>query len=198
MSISGRGGRRAGAGRPCHSGHYGEATRVIRVPESLLPSIRAALAAKKRRRQGMEEAADIAELLAPTAAVRSVALTLYSARVAAGFPAPADDDVEGELDLNDYLVRRPTTTFYVRVAGDSMTGAGIYPDDILIVDRAQEPRHGCIVIAVVNGEITVKRLANNQGNVRLLAENPAYPPIPIGPDTAFEIWGVVTGVARRF
>jgi DNA polymerase V len=130
--------------------------------------------------------------------VRPVTLTLFGTRVAAGFPSPADDYVEGKLDLNDYLVRRPAATFYVRVAGDSMIGAGIHPDDILIVDRSQEPRHGRIVIAVVNGELTVKRLASANGEVRLVAENRGYPPIIISADTAFAIWGVVTGVVRKF
>lgn len=119
---------------------------------------------------------------------------LFLAPVKAGFPSPADDYVEGRLDLNAHLVKHPAATFFVRVAGDSMIGAGIHPDDILVVDRSLEPADKRVVIAVVNGELTVKRLRLKQGQIVLVAENDAYPPMEIHSDMTFEIWGVVTHV----
>lgn len=119
---------------------------------------------------------------------------LFMVPVTAGFPSPADDYVEGKLDLNAYLVKHPAATFFVRVAGDSMIGAGIHPDDILVVDRSLEPVDKRVVIAVVNGELTVKRLRLRQGKITLVAENDAYSPMDIHGDMNFEIWGVVTSV----
>ncbi len=110
----------------------------------------------------------------------------------AGFPSPAEDYAEGPLDLNRYLIHHPAATFFVRVKGDSMTGAGIFCGDLLIVDRALNPTSGSIVIAVVNGDLTVKRFHLAQGRISLLPENPAYAPIEIDHDTDFAIWGVVT------
>ena len=117
-------------------------------------------------------------------------LPLFSTRVPAGFPSPADDYIESRLDLNEFLISHPSATFYVHVTGDSMTGAGIYHGDILIVDRAIKPAHGNIIIAALNGELTVKRLVLHRGNTYLAAENPSYPPIQVGPETQFEVWGV--------
>lgn len=114
--------------------------------------------------------------------------------VAAGFPSPADDYLEGKLDLNQHLIKHPAATFFVRVAGDSMIDAGIHPGDILIVDRALEPADKKVVIAVVEGELTVKRIRMTRGRVFLAPENEHYPPIPIGAEMNFEIWGVVTTV----
>ena len=119
---------------------------------------------------------------------------LFMVPVKAGFPSPADDYVEGRLDLNAYLVKHPAATFFVRVAGDSMIGAGIHPDDILVVDRSLEPVDKRVVIAVVDGELTVKRLRIMKDRIVLMAENDAYPPLEIHPDMNFEIWGVVTTV----
>jgi DNA polymerase V len=114
--------------------------------------------------------------------------------VSAGFPSPADDYIEGRLDLNELMIRHPAATFFVRVAGDSMIGAGIHHDDILVVDRSLDPAHDKVVIAVVNGDLTVKRLFKQNGVVRLLAENPDYPPMELNEETACEIWGVVAFV----
>jgi len=119
---------------------------------------------------------------------------LVGARIAAGFPSPADDFIDRKLDLNDLLVRHPAATFFVRVEGSSMTGAGIHSGDILVVDRAVEPADQKIVIALLNGELTVKRIRRRRDQIWLLPENPAFPPIAIGPDTPFEVWGVVTSV----
>ena len=119
---------------------------------------------------------------------------LFACGVSAGFPSPAEDYIEGRLDLNELMIDHPAATFFVRVAGDSMIGAGIHHDDILVVDRSLDPVHGKVVIAVVNGELTVKRLFRQNGTVRLLAENPDYPPIELAEETACEVWGVVTFV----
>ena len=117
-------------------------------------------------------------------------------QVAAGFPSPADDYLKAEtpLDLNEHLIKHPAATFFVRVRGDSMTGCGIFPDDILIVDRSLEPVHRKVVIAVVNGELTVKRLHQAGGKIMLMPENSGYQPIVIENEMELEIWGVVTCV----
>lgn len=119
---------------------------------------------------------------------------LFSSKVAAGFPSPADDYIEAKLDLNQYLVKRPAATFFVRVEGESMIKAGIHPDDILVVDRSVKPTHGKIVIAVLNGELTVKRLKIAGQAITLLPENDRYSPIPITEEMNFTVWGVVTNV----
>ncbi len=117
---------------------------------------------------------------------------LFLSGVSAGFPSPADDYLDRKLDLNEYLVKNQAATFFVRVAGDSMTGAGINDNDILVVDRSLEPSSNNIVIAVVNGELTVKRLIKNKNSCRLIAENPDYPPLEISEEMPLEIWGVAT------
>jgi len=88
----------------------------------------------------------------------SLELTLYSSRIQAGFPSPTEDFEEGKLDLNNYLIKNPPATFFVRVSGDSMIGAGIHPGDLLVIDRSLDPSNGKIIITVINGELTVKRL----------------------------------------
>lgn len=126
-----------------------------------------------------------------------VELPLYLAAVQAGFPSPADDFIDKTLDLNEYLVRHPAATFFVRVAGESMTGAGMHPGDVLVVDRAVEPADNKIVVAVVDGELTVKRIREDRGRLLLAPENPEYPAIEITEDTGFEVWGVVVSVIRK-
>ncbi len=117
--------------------------------------------------------------------------------VSAGFPSPADDYIERTLDLNELLVTNPPATFFVRVAGDSMIDAGIRPGDILSVDRSEEACDGAIVIAMINGEMTVKELSLYP-RVRLIAHNKAYPPIELHEDDTFEIFGRVKGLVRVF
>ncbi len=117
--------------------------------------------------------------------------------ISAGFPSPADDRLEG-LDIATYLVRHPESTFFLRVSGESMVGAGIFDGDLLIVDRELEARSGDIVIAVLDGEFTVKRLRRNGDHVELLPENPRYRKITPGRDRELEIWGVVTGSYKAF
>ena len=119
---------------------------------------------------------------------------MFTEQVAAGFPSPADDYLEGNLDLNKYLIQHPIATYFVRVTGDSMIGAGIHSGDILIVDRSLEPVNRRVVIAIVDGELTVKRLIRKNGTVMLMPENDAYKPIVIKDETDLEVWGVVTSV----
>ncbi|MBN1970097.1 MAG: translesion error-prone DNA polymerase V autoproteolytic subunit [Candidatus Delongbacteria bacterium] len=121
-------------------------------------------------------------------------LPLYNSSVQAGFPSPADDYIDKKLDLNEYLIKHPAATFFVRVAGDSMINAGIHNNDILIVDRALNPCNGNIVIAVLDGELTVKRLKYEKSKVYLEPENPKYPVLEVYDESQFEIWGVVTNV----
>ncbi|STY31226.1 SOS (error prone) mutagenesis protein UmuD (RumA) [Legionella wadsworthii] len=119
-------------------------------------------------------------------------IPLYTCSVQAGFPSPADDYIESLLNLNSYLVKHPAATFFVKASGDSMKGVGIHSGDLLIVDRSLEATDGKIVIAAVNGELTVKRLSKIRGKVRLLPENPHYKPIDITEEEDLVIWGVVT------
>ncbi len=122
------------------------------------------------------------------------AFPVFTARIRAGFPSPAADYEENKLDLNQYLIKNPPATFFVRVSGDSMEGAGIHDGDLLVVDRSIEPRSGNVVIAVVNGELTVKRLRIRRGKPLLEPENSKYPVQEIKQETEFEVWGVVTSV----
>jgi len=111
--------------------------------------------------------------------------------VSAGFPSPADDYVERRLSLDDHLIQHRESTFFMRVAGDSMRGMGIFDGDLLVVDRALPATHGCVVIAVLDGEFTVKQLLlTAQGQV-LRAAHPDYPDMPVKPEQDFSIWGVV-------
>jgi len=126
-------------------------------------------------------------------------LPLYSSRPAAGFPAPGDDQVERVLDINDLVVQNPASTFFVRVEGDSMIGAGIFSGDVLVIDRSKEVKDGVIVVAAVNGEMVVKRLSQSKGpDPLLVSENGAYAPIKVSEDEDCVIWGVVTGSVRTF
>jgi len=127
-----------------------------------------------------------------------ISLPLFSGGVSAGFPSPAEDYTDRRLDLNELLIKNPAATFFVRVDGDSMVGAGIHHDDILVVDRSRQAGSGDIVIAVLEGELTVKRLMRTMYSCRLVAENPEYPSIEILEEQGCEIWGVVTSVVHQF
>lgn len=168
-----RGGKREGAGRPSGSGKYKEVTKSIRVPVSLV------------------------EKIGEFAANAGFALPLYSSKVSAGFPSPADDYIETKLDLNEYLIEKPAATFFVRVDGYSMIKAGIFPDDILVVDRSLNAKSGKIVIAALNGELTVKRLVKQNNKIFLMPENDEFEPIDITNNEDVHIWGVVTNVIHK-
>ena len=119
-------------------------------------------------------------------------------RIPAGFPSPAADHAEEDLDFNEFLVRNKAATYIFTVTGDSMSGAGIENGDKVVVDRSLAPAHDDIVVAVVNGEFTIKRLHKQRGKIELHAENPAYAPITFTEGSELQVWGVVTGVVRRY
>jgi DNA polymerase V len=123
-------------------------------------------------------------------------IPLFSAQVPAGFPSPADDHIEGKLDLNEHLVRRPAATFFVHASGESMRGVGIFDGDLLIIDRSVTSKPHDIVIAILQGDLTVKRLKKVGGQSHLAAENSDYPTLPMDEGDC-EIWGVVTHSIRR-
>ncbi len=129
--------------------------------------------------------------------VSSLSLPFYETTLSAGFPSPAEDAIETPLNLNELLIQHPAATFFIRVQGESMQGAGIFSGDLLVVDRALPATHNRIVVAFFNGEFTVKRLKIEKGALRLVAEHPDYPPIDIAPETDFQVWGVVTYVIHR-
>lgn len=124
-------------------------------------------------------------------------LPMGAVKVSAGFPSPAADFEDKRLDINEYLIRNPVSTFFFPVEGDSMEGAEIFAGDILVVDKSVRPLHGHIVIAFVDGERLVKRLYKRAGRVALIAENPAYPPLEIQEGMDLDVWGVVIGKFKR-
>lgn len=128
---------------------------------------------------------------------KKVARPLLGTKISAGFPSPAQDYIEGTLDLNEYLITHPAATFFVRVDGYSMLNAGIFPDDILIVDRSLEAVNNKIVIAILNAELTVKRLKIIDGVYWLYPENEEYEAICIDEEIDFYIWGVVSYVIHK-
>ena len=125
---------------------------------------------------------------------KELSVALASASVSAGFPSPAEGHIDAALDLNELMVKRPAATFFVRVQGDSMTGAGICDGDLLVVDRSLKARHRDVVLAIVRGEFTVKRWLLKRGRSWLVAEQRGYPAIQV--DETVEIWGVVTSAVH--
>ncbi len=124
-------------------------------------------------------------------------IPFYLSEVAAGFPSPADDYIDKKMDLNEHLIRNSAATFFVRAYGDSMQDANIQSGDILIVDRALDATNNSIVIAVFNGELTVKRLKQTGRKLFLIPENKDFPKFEVTEDTSFEIWGVVTYIIHK-
>lgn len=123
-------------------------------------------------------------------------MPFYESKVPAGFPSPATEYLGDTLDLNDYLIDNKTATFFAKVEGDSMVGAGIFEGDLIVIDRSKNPKHNCIVVAVIDNEFTVKRLCTKDG-IELRPENPAYEPIKINGEIEMQIWGVVTSIVRK-
>jgi len=183
------GGARIGAGRKKNTGKFKEKTQVMRIPISLVNNVGQALKEYKK---------EIDKFSVPTPNAPDVNIPFFSSRVQAGFPSPADDHLEDSLDLNKYLIHHEESTFFVRAQGDSMLGAGIYPGDILVVDKSLDAKNGKIVIAVVDGEFTVKRLKRCQNKITLKSENPNYKDIDIKKENELTIWGVVTSVIHKY
>ena len=127
-----------------------------------------------------------------------VDVPLFGSKIPAGFPSPADDHLEATIDLNRQFVRHPAATFFVRVKGFSMIKAGIQDGDLLIVDRSLEAQSGSIVIAVVNGDLTLKRLLIEGTEVWLMPENPEFQPLQMTDSMELHVWGVVAHVIHSF
>lgn len=175
--------RKGIGGRP-----KGEPTTVMRLP---LPLANLA----KRLREGTLRAGDINGFL-DLEPRGGATVPFVEGTVSCGFPSPADDYLDRPLDFNELLVRNPAATFAVRLASESMIGAGLFPGDIGIVDRSLEPTPGCIVLALLDGEFTVKRYLPRDGGVLLQADNPSFPDIEVTAERAFEVWGVLTKSIR--
>ena len=187
-----QGGARKGAGRKKGSSVYGESTKAIRVPESMLADVKLMLNMQKQHFESFN--AHASHIYLPDKNASTISVPLFTGKVAAGFPSPADDYIEKTLDLNDLLVQKPAATFFVRAEGESMLGAGIHPNDILVVDRSITPVPNKIIICALNGELTVKRLKSVGKEIILGAENPDYPDIIVQEAIDLVIWGVVTNV----
>lgn len=198
------GGKREGAGRKPGSGQYQEATTVMRVPVSqkaVVSDLLAAYARKQQQRQARDNMDSPDDFTFPQMDARPMALPLYQSKVPAGFPSPADDHVEKRLDPSEYLIDQADSTFFVTIQGESMIEAGLMPGDKAVVDKGKLPVVGDIVLAMIDGEFTIKTLSKQKdGRPKLLPANSSgkYTPILIEEPMQFEIWGVVTGSFRRF
>ena len=168
-----RGGRRKGAGRPKGTGKFGEPTKAIRLPVSMIDKIL----------QFIDQ--------------KGLCYPLYTDRIQAGLPSGIDDTPAERLDLGAYLVQNPASTFFVKVAGESMIGAGIFPDDLLIVDRSIRASNGDVVVVSVDGEFTVKRLFISQKKIELRPENKKFESVSFNDESELNIWGVVKNVIHR-
>jgi DNA polymerase V len=160
-------------GRPKGQGPYGEATKPVRLPISML------------------------EKVTRFVANRCYTLPLYSCKVQAGFPSLADDNIEDHVDFNEYLIQNPSATFLVKATGDSMINIGIFENSLLVVDTLIKPSSGKIAIVVLDGELTVKRLKYINSKLYLIAENSKYPPIEVISEGNLHILGVVTHVIQK-
>lgn len=199
-----RGGKREGAGRKKGSGLFNESTKVIRVPESKVALIKDWLIETTQEEERLLEAQELqrfakhqAKVLIPSFNSQAH-VPLFSSKVRAGFPSPADDYIEDRLDLNERYIKDKNATFLIKVEGDSMKDIGIFAGDVLIVDRSITPKNGHIVIAALDGELTVKRLSIKSTGVFLVPENDKYPPILVKEENNIIIWGVVTSAIHEF
>lgn len=201
VNTKSHGGSRPGAGRKHNSGKFKEQTHSVRIPISVLDLVTDWLEQLKQKNKvtstdtfssinNMNEMSIIPMTLIPS----KISMPFYDCSVSAGFPSPADDSFDLTMDLNKHLVKNAPATFFVRTSGDSMINAGIHHGDLLVVDRSLNAKHNDIVIAAVNGDLTVKRLIVMQGKIILKAENSEFSNIEINEDTALSLWGVVTNV----
>jgi DNA polymerase V len=137
-------------------------------------------------------------LIKPAEPLSRIALPLFTSKIPAGFPSPASDYIEKELDLNELMIENPAATFFARAQGYSMINAGILPGDILVINRALDPQPGSIVVCVLDNEFTVKRLVNDNGQWQLQAENPDYPAIELNEDSEMQVCQRVQGIHLRY
>lgn len=194
------GGKREGAGRKFDTGKFKEPTVVARLPISQAPVIKDFLAAYQRKKMlsGLDAVTDF---MLPALDIKPIVLPLFSSKVPAGFPSPAEEHVEKRLDPSEFLIDQKDATFFVTVQGYSMIDVGLMPGDVAVVDRSKIASIGDIVLALVDSEFTIKILnRSKEGTPRLLPANSsgAFAPIEIKEGMAFEVWGVVTGSFRRF
>jgi DNA polymerase V len=187
------GGKRHGAGRPKGSTRK-EPTVVKRIPRSRVGEVEALL----NNVTPLRVSSMLGGFFLPTEIPVKLERPLFASQVSAGFPSPADDYIECGLDLNEFMVVHPSATYFVRVSGDSMIEAGIFNGDYLVVDRAIEAFSGAIVVAILDGELTVKRLYRKGSVVELRPENASYQPIHLKHGSELLVWGVVSGVFRKF
>lgn len=123
-------------------------------------------------------------------------LTLVEAGISAGFPSPSMDFDENKIDLNRYLIKRPSSTFFGRVKGNSMEGAGIYDGNLLVIDKSIKPKSEHIAVCFIDGEFTVKRIRIEKECVWLIPENENYEPIKVNQENNFQVWGIVIYIIR--
>lgn len=192
MAPADHGGNRLGSGRRLGSGTFGEPTQLLRVPQSQVDTVVAYLDTYRQSAVALEPR--------PVSLETTVNLIAFTSRVAAGFPSPAQDYLDESVDLNAALIipGHEASTFVLRVEGYSMIGAGIFPDDRIVVDRALSAVRGNIIVAVVNNDLTIKTLGEIDGKVALIPENPHFKPITFEEGDTLEVWGVVTHGLRNF
>ena len=194
------GGKRQDAGRKTGTGKFNEPTSVVRLPASQLPVVKDFLAAYQRKKL-LDNLDVVSNFILPTLDSKSIKLPLFSSKVPAGFPSPAEEHVEKRLDPSEFLIDQIDATFFVTIQGYSMIDVGLLPGDIAVVDRSKIASIGDIVLALVDGEYTIKVMNRKKdGTPRLLPANSAgaFAPIEIKDGMAFEIWGVVISSFRRF
>src|SRR5665811_962170 len=134
----------------------------------------------------------------PALGTKPIHAPLFSHKVTAGFPSPADDYIEGRLSLDEHLISNKDATFFVRAKGNSMIGAGIFDGDLLVVDKSLTPTSGDIVIAIVDGDLTVKRLIKRGGKIILKPENSRCKEIEFKEGQELQVWGIVTSTVKTF
>ena len=190
--------KKAKPGRPKGRNAYGESTIPIRIPKSKVTQITEYL--KQSVLKNSPDTIDFYEHIRQVSVPEvSVELSLYSSKVSAGFPSPCDDHIAKRLNIHDYLVDQEDATYLVTVIGWSMRDAGLLPKDVVIVDRSKNAKVGNIIMAMIDGEFTIKQLAlGENGNPVLLPANSDFKPIEIKEGMDFEIWGVVTGSIRKY
>ena len=177
------GGFRLGSGRKSGSGFFGEETKVIRVPASRIVEI-------KKYIKSRYQTSNTDTIMLAHSTPQKKYLNLFDHKVPAGFPSPADDHIEKVLDLNEYLITKKETTFFVKIKGDSMIDASIHDGDIVIVDRSREAKIGDIILASIDGEFTIKILAKHLSQPRLLPANEKFQPIIVNKNMQFETFDV--------
>ena len=185
------GGARAGAGR---KPKFGEKTALMRVPESAQPVVIDFLNELAQKRQTESNWPSHLTPVKLAENLSSFKIPLFNHTIRAGFPSPADDYVAESLDLNEHLMPRKEASYLLTVSGESMIGVGIHDGDILVVDRSLTPVNGKVVIAILDGQFTVKTLEKQRGKIRLMPANPDFEPIELKDEQELQVWGVVTRV----